>query len=171
MTKLSPSFIHQSALDPRFLVDNLTHVELVLRPRKLEQWLRFGKPIKITKIDKRRQVASFKPYNTFAFVRFASNGKERVIHRLDIVETRRHDDGYQTLPFVRPGGFILLSLNTVEQVDQALRTIDSIERNGVPLTEVPAWYWQELDSDLQSNHPPIIYTLEIHRSSIKNNSL
>lgn len=72
---------------------------------------------------------------------------------------------------LRPGGFILLSLNTVEQVDQALRTIDSIERNGVPLTEVPAWYWQELDSDLQSNQPPIIYTLEMHWSCIKNNSL
>lgn len=167
MTNSYPSFIHQSALDPRFLMDNLTHVELVLRPKKLEQWLRFGKPIKITRIDKRRQVASFKPYKTFAFVRFASNGEDRIIHRLDIVKTARHDDGYQTLPFVRPGGFILLSLNTVEQVDQALRIIDLIETDGILLTDVPAEYWRCLNFSLESKQKPPIYTFEEHLQLLK----
>jgi Protein of unknown function (DUF2840) len=167
MTKLYPSFIHQSALDPRFLVDNLTHVELVLRPRKIEQWLRFGKPFKITHIDKKRRVASFKPFKTFAFVRFASIGKDRIIHRLDIVETMQHDDDYETLPFVRPGGFIMLSLNTVERVDEALRIIDLIEFGGVPLTEVPARYWLELDSSLKCNKKPPTYTLQDHQEWLK----
>jgi len=167
MTKLYPSLIYQSALDPRFLVDNLTHVELVLRPKKIEQWLRFGKPFEITQIDKKRQVASFKPYKTFAFVRFASKDKDRVIHRIDIVKSTRHDDNYQTLPFVRPGGFILLSLNTVESVDHALRIIDLIEQGGVPLTDVPAWYWNDLESGLRGNFKPYIYTLDDHRSWLK----
>ena len=164
MTKLYPSFIHQSALDPRFLVDNLTHVELVLRPRKIEQWLRFGKPSKITKIDKKRQVASFKPYKTFAFVRFASNGEDRLIHRLDIVKTAMHDDDYQTLPFVRPGGFILLSVNTVHKVDQALRIIDLIETGGVPLPEVQSAYWCHLHCSLLGDRELPIYTFEKHQA-------
>ena len=89
------------------------------------------------------------------------------MHRLDIVETREHDDDYETLPFVRPGGFIMLSLNTVERVDEALRIIDLIEFGGVPLTEVPARYWLELDSSLKCNKKPPTYTLQDHQELLK----
>lgn len=170
MTKLYPSFIHQSALDPRFLMDNLTHVELVLRPRKSSNGCALANRSKLLKLikDARSQASS----HTTHLLLFALRQTARSASFIVSISSKRGD---MTMAIkrslVRPGGFILLSLNTVEQVDQALRTIDSIERNGVPLTEVPAWYWQELDSDLQSNQPPIIYTLEMHWSCIKNNSL
>ena len=82
-----PSFIQQSALDARQPFDNLTHVELTFRPKKIEHWLRFGDPIERTIIDKRHSVASFKPGHVFAFVRWASNDYGKIISRLDIVRT------------------------------------------------------------------------------------
>lgn len=82
-----PYFIQQSALDARQPFDNLTHVELTFRTKMIEHWLRFGDPIERTIIDKRRCVASFKPGQIFAFVRWASNDYGTIISRLDIVRT------------------------------------------------------------------------------------
>ena len=46
--------IRQDALNVGQPFDNLTHVDLTLRPKKIEHWLRFGDPIEKTVTDKRR---------------------------------------------------------------------------------------------------------------------
>ena len=64
-----PSFIHHSTPDVRQPFDNLTHIELTFRPKKIEHWLCFGYRIELTIIDKRRRIASFKPGQYPAFMR------------------------------------------------------------------------------------------------------
>jgi len=164
MTTILPTFIRQSALDPRFSIDGLTHVELVFRPGKIEHWLRFGAPIKRTGIDKKRSVASFNPHQTFAFMRWASNDHGTVISRLDIVRTVGPLEAYQTLPFVRPGGEILLRIDNWEKIERVNQLMDTLELSGISLTDVSADYWRHVHNRLSVNQEPHLYTKIQHKA-------
>src|SRR3546814_17755959 len=86
----------------------LTHVELTCHEKKIEHWIRFGHPAHEQILDRRRRIVSFAPDAIFAFVRWASNDFGTIISRIDIVRAIRTGEPHQTLPFVRPGGEILL---------------------------------------------------------------
>ena len=86
----------------------LTRVELLWIEKKIEHWLRFGRRAEEKLLDRRRSVASFTPDSVFGFVRWASNGYGTVVSRMDIVRAVGPGERFQTLPFVRPGGEILL---------------------------------------------------------------
>jgi len=159
-----PSFIQQSALDARQPFDNLTHVELTFRPKKIEHWLRFGDPIERTIIDKRRSVASFKPGQVFAFVRWASNDYGTIISRLDIVRTIDRGEAYQTLPFVRPGGEILLRVDSWPKVERVFQAVDAIEAIGIYPPDVSPAYWRHVHNRLAVNQEPRHYTRIQHRA-------
>ncbi len=90
----------------------LTHVELTWIEKKIEHWLRFGRRAEEKILDRRRSISSFKPGSIFAFVRWASNDFGTVISRMDIVRAVEPGARLQTLPFVRPGGEILLRVDS-----------------------------------------------------------
>ena len=89
----------------------LTHVELTWLEGRIEHWIRFGHDTGETILDRRRRVLSFAPRSVFAFVRWASNDFGTIISRIDIVRAIDRGESYQTLPFVRPGGDILLRIS------------------------------------------------------------
>ena len=159
-----PSVIRQSALDARRPFDALTHVELTFRPKKIEHWLRFGDPVERTFLDKKRSVASFTPGQVFAFVRWASNDYGTIVSRLDIVRTVDHGEAYQTLPFVRPGGEILLRVDAWATVERVFRTIDAIESIGVHPPDVSPDYWRHVHSRLAAGQEPRLYTRIQHKA-------
>lgn len=158
------SFIQQAALDARRPFDDLTHVELTFRPKKVEHWLRFGDPVERTVVDKRRSVASFKPDQIFAFVRWASNDHGTIVSRLDIVRTVGRGEAYQTLPFVRPGGEILLRVDSWPKVERAFQEIDAIETSGIHPPDVSPAYWRHLHNRLTVNQEPRRYTRIQHKA-------
>src|SRR3546814_12865723 len=86
----------------------LTHVELTWHEKKIEHWIRFGHPAHEQILDRRRRIVSFAPDAIFAFVRWASKAFGTIISRIAIVRAIRTGEPHQTLPFVRPGGEILL---------------------------------------------------------------
>jgi Protein of unknown function (DUF2840) len=94
----------------------LTHVELTWIEKKIEHWLRFGCRAEEKILDRRRSISSFKPGSIFAFVRWASNDFGTVVSRMDIVRAVEAGARYQTLPFVRPGGEILLRVDSWPKV-------------------------------------------------------
>ena len=51
----------------------LTHVELTWIEKRIEHWIRFGRDVEETILDRRRRVLSFAPNSVFAFVRWAAN--------------------------------------------------------------------------------------------------
>ena len=155
------SFIHQSTLDMRQPFDNLTHVELTFRHKKIENWLCFGYRIELTIIDKRRSVASFKPDQYPAFMRWASNDYGEIISRLDIVRTIERGEAYQTLPFMRPGGKILLRVDNWPKVERVLQAIESI---GIYLSDVSPAYWRQVNNRLAVNQEPRHDTQILHRA-------
>ena len=82
-------------------MSDLTQVELLWLEKRIENWIRFGRAVEETIIDKRRRILSFAPSSIFAFVRWASNDFGTVVSRIDIVRAVAPGQGYSTVPFVR----------------------------------------------------------------------
>lgn len=106
---------------------DLTLVELTWREKRIEHRIRFGRIADEQRLDRHRRIVSFAPDSVFAFVRWAANDYGTIISRIDIVRAVRADEPYQTLPFVRPGGEILLRISGWPKVERVLTAIDAIE--------------------------------------------
>ena len=147
--------------------DNLTHVELTWVEKKIENWIRFGREARETILDRRRRVLAFRPDSIFAFVRWASNDFGTIISRIDIVRAVRPGEAYQTLPFVRPGGDILLKIEGWPKVEKVLRHIDAVEAAGIDAREVSPDHWRHVHNRLSAGDEPRPYTAERHQAWLK----
>ena len=147
--------------------DNLTHVELTWVEKRIENWIRFGREAHEEIIDRRRRVLSFRAGSTFAFVRWAANDFGTILSRIDIVRAVTPGETYQTLPFVRPGGEILLKIEGWPKVQQVLRHIDSAEDAGVDASDVSPDHWRHVANRLRAGQEPRAYTMERHQAWLK----
>ena len=144
--------------------DSLTHVELTHVEKKIEHWIRFGREAREQILDRRRRIFSFRPDAIFAFVRWASNDFGTIISRVDIVRAVEPGEPYQTLPFVRPGGDILLKIDGWPKVERVLRHIDAIQAIGIDPEDVSPDHWRHLHNRLTAGHEPRGYTADQHRA-------
>src|SRR6202167_5083829 len=110
---------------------DLTRVELTWLEKRIEHWIRFGRTAEETIVNRRRRVVSFAPGAVFAFVRWAANDFGTIVSRIDIALAIAPGEPYSILPFVRPGGEILLRINGWAEVNEVLRAIDAVEACGV----------------------------------------
>ena len=147
--------------------DNLTHVELTWVEKKIENWIRFGRHAHEQILDRRRRILSFCPGTVFAFVRWASNDFGTIISRIDIVRTVGHGETYQTLPFVRPDGDILLRMDGWTKIERVLQAIDAVEALGVDPADAAPDYWQHIHNRLSVNEIPHAYTRTRHQAWLK----
>ncbi len=147
--------------------DNLTHVELTHVEKRIENWIRFGREVHEQILDRRRRVFSYRPDSVFAFVRWASNDFGTVISRIDIVRAVEPREAYQTLPFVRPGGDILLKIEGWPKVEQVLRHIDAVEAAGIDACDVAPDHWRHVANRISAGHEPRAYTLARHQAWLK----
>lgn len=145
-------------------IGGLTRVELTWIEKKVEYWIRFGKEKEEQILDRRRRVLSFTPNSAFGFVRWASNDRGTVISRIDIVRAITPGEHYQTLPFVRPGGDILLKMEGWPKVERVLQIIDAIEALGIDPVEVSPHHWRHVHNRLTAGQEPRAYTAEQHRA-------
>ncbi len=141
-----------------------TLVELIWHEKRIEHWIRFGRDVYEQILDRRRRVVGFAPNSLFAFVRWASNDYGTIISRIDILRAIDRGEPYQTLPFVRPGGDILLKIEGWPRVERVLQTIDAIEALGIDPAEVSPDHWRHVHNRLAAGHEPRAYTAEHHRA-------
>ena len=144
--------------------DVLTHVELTWREKQIEHWIRFGHDVEETILDRRRRVLSFAPNMVFGFVRWAANDYGTVVSRLDIVRAVPAGEPYQTLPFVRPGGEILLRVSGWPKVQRVLQMIDAVEALGIDAADVAPDHWRHVHNRLRAGDEPRRYTCDQHRA-------
>ncbi|MFV0798311.1 MULTISPECIES: DUF2840 domain-containing protein [Hyphomicrobiales] len=144
--------------------DSMTHVELTWIEKKIEYWIRFGREAHEQILDRRRRVVSFRPNTVFAFVRWAANDFGTIISRIDIVRGVEPGEPYQTLPFVRPGGEILLRIDGWPKVEDVLRHVDAIEAIGIEADAVSPEHWRHVHNRMAAGHQPRPYTLDQHRA-------
>lgn len=147
--------------------DSLTHVELTHVEKRIENWIRFGSKARERVLDRRRRIVSFRPGSIFAYVRWAANDFGTIISRIDIVRAIEPGEPYQTLPFVRPGGDILLKIESWPRVEQVLRHIDAVEAAGIDACDVAPDHWRHVANRIGAGHQPRPYTMERHQAWLK----
>ena len=147
--------------------DALTHVELTWIEGRIEYWIRFGRAASERIIDRRRRVVSFRPGAVFAFVRWAANDYGTVISRIDIVRAVEPGAAHQTLPFVRPGGEILLKIEGWPKVEKVLQHIDAVEAADVDPCDAAPDHWRHVAHRMSAGQEPRPYTRERHQAWLK----
>lgn len=150
--------------DPASPAGGLTTVELTWLEKRVEHRIRFGRPVTSKIIDRRRRVVSFAPDMVFGFVRWAANDYGTVVSRIDIVRTVAAGEPCQTLPFVRPGGEILLKIESWPKVERVLQLIDGIEALGLDPSQAAPDYWRHVHNRLIAGEAPRAYSMEQHRA-------
>lgn len=143
-----------------------TLVELTFQRQKVEHWIRFGRKSYEQILDRRRNIVGFAPGSIFALVRWASNDFGTVLSRIDIVRAVSRGEPFQTLPFVRPGGEILLRLDGWPKVQRALAAIDAVEALGIDPADVSPEHWRHVHNRLSAGQEPNAYTPERHAAWI-----
>lgn len=144
-----------------------TLVELTWREKRIEYWIRFGRPTYEQILDRHRRRLGFAPGSIFAFVRYAANDYGTVLSRIDIVRSVGAGEPFQTLPFVRPGGDILLKLDGWSKVARVLEHIDAIDAQGVDPLDVPDEHWRHVHHRFAAGIAPNPYTAERHAAWLK----
>ncbi len=167
MTGIAAPRMRGGAMPPAAPSDRLTHVELTWVEKQIEYWIRFGQHDHETILDRRRRVLSFRPNTIFAFVRWASNDYGTIISRIDIVRAVEPGEAYQTLPFVRPGGDILLKIESWPKVERVLQLVDAIEALTLDPADAAPDYWRHVHNRLTAGHEPRAYTREQHQAWLK----
>lgn len=148
------------------ITPELTYVELTWLEKRIEHWIRFGKIVSEKVLDRRRRVVSFAPSSLFALVRWASNDFGTVISRIDIVRAVRPGEAYSTLPFVRPGGDILLRISGWPKVERVLQVIDAMEAAGIDPFDAAPDHWRHVHNRLTASEEPRPYTRTRHSAWI-----
>ncbi len=151
----------------RWPSNNLTHVELTWVEKKIEHWIRFGEIVEEKVLNRNQRIVSFMPDHLFAFVRWASNDFGTIISRVDIVRAVSSGEPYQTLPFVRPGGEILLRIESWSKVARVLLAIDAIEAVSIDPCDVAPDHWRHVHNRLTAGFQPRPYTREQHDAWLK----
>jgi Protein of unknown function (DUF2840) len=148
-----------------------TLVELTWREKRIEHRIRFGHIIEEQRLDRHRRIVGFAPGSVFAFVRWAGNEYGTIISRIDIVRAVSVSQPYQTLPFVRPGGDILLRLTGWAKVERVLGAIDAIEALGIDAADAAPDHWRHLNNRIGVNEPFRVYSTDQHRAWLRRREL
>jgi hypothetical protein len=146
---------------------NLTTVELTFIEKRIEHWIRFGRPVSDRVLDKRRRLLSFTPGSTFGFIRWAANDYGTVVSCLAIVRSVERGTAFQTVPFVWPGGDLLLDVSGWPQVKHVMKVIDQIERFGFDPCAVSPDHWRHVHNRIIAGQEPRPYTHTLHAAWLK----
>lgn len=145
-------------------MNDLTMVELTWIEKRVERWIRFGRIVEDRIVDRRRRIVGFAPGSIFAFVRWASNDYGTIASRIDILRAVAPGKSYSTVPYVQPGGEILLRLNGWPKVEAALHSIDDVERLGIAPEDASPEHWQHVHNRLTAGETPRPYAMKQHRA-------
>jgi hypothetical protein len=152
-------------------MSDLTHVELLWLEKRIENWIRFGRVAEEQILDRRRRIVSFAPGSVFAFVRWASNDFGTLVSRIDIVRAVVPGQRHATVPYVRPGGEILLRIAGWPKVERVLQRIDVVEALGIDPADVAPDYWRHVQNRLSVDEAPRSYTQLRHQAWLRRRTI
>lgn len=142
----------------------LTEVELTWIEKRSENWIRFGRDVGEQILDRRRRVLRFAPNSVFGFVRWTANDHGTIASHLDVLRAVLPSEPQQTVPFVRPGGDILLKVAGWPKVERVLQMIDAIEATGIDAGDVSPEHWRHVHNRMTAGEPPRLYTMGHHKA-------
>ena len=145
-------------------MSDLTEVELLWLEKRIENRIRFGRAVEQKILDRRRRLLSFAPGSIFAFVRWTSSDFGTAISRIDILRAVAPGQRCSTVPYVKPGGEILLRLPGWPKVERVLQLIDAVEALGIDPADAAPDYWHHVHNRLSVNENPRPYTKGRHQA-------
>ncbi len=141
-----------------------TLVELYWLQGRIERWIRFGDAVSERIINRRQRVLAFSPGSVFAYIRWASNDYGTLVSRLDILRAVSPGEASSTVPFVTPGGEVLLRAFGWPRVRIVLEHVDAIEALGIDPVAVDPNHWRHAHNRFAAGQEPRLYTLDRHRA-------
>jgi len=147
--------------------DRLTHVELTWLAKRVEQRIRFGRPVASLRLDRHRRHVSFAPNAIFAVVRWTGNSYGTISSEIDILRAVAPGERCTTAPFMQPGGEIFLSIKNWPKVERVLQAIDVVEALGIDPADAAPDHWRHVHNRLIVGERPRAYTLTRHRAWLK----
>ena len=148
-------------------MSELTHVELTWLEKRIQNWIRFGRTAEEHVIDNQRRIVLFTAGTIFAFVRWAANDYGTIVSRIDIQRAVGPGERYSTVPFVRPGGEILLRLTNWPKVEKVLQAIDTVEALGIDPADAAPEHWRHIHNRLSVGERPRPYTRSRHEAWLR----
>lgn len=147
--------------------DLITEVEETWIQGHMEYWVRFGRRAGETIVNRRRKVVRFAPNSILAFVQWSANDYGTINSRIDILRAIRPGESYTTLPFVRPGGEVLLHITGWPKVERVLLAIDVVEALNIDPADAAPDHWRHVHNRVSAGHLPRIYSVERHEAWLK----
>jgi hypothetical protein len=141
-------------------------VSLAFVEHRVNLWLRFGRPVRETVVDRWRRVATFEPNAVCCRVKWIGNDYGTALWQLMVLEAPMPFDGAQRIAGVAPGARILLRADGEQQVKAVLYVIDAIEALGIDPAVVAVTYWRMVGNRLAARQPPPDYTTERHAAHL-----
>jgi uncharacterized protein DUF2840 len=178
MTTHRPVIAERAHLDPSLqagamntltdlTTDALTYVDLTWQAKRIEHRIRFGHPVANLRLDRHRRRIAFAPGSIFAVIRWAANDFGTVLSRIDILRAVGAGERCTTVPFMQPGGVILLSITGWPKVERVLQAIDGVEALGIDPADAAPEHWQHIHNRLSVGDAPRAYTLTRHQAWLK----
>ncbi len=162
---MTPKSLVRQLIGP--VPDEFTHVELTWFVKRVEHRIRFGRPVASLRLDRHRRRISLAPNTIFAIVRWAGNSHGTVSSEIDILRAVVPGERCTTVPYMQPGGEILLSIKGSPKVERVLQAIDAIEALGIDPVDVAPDHWRHIHNRLTVGERPRSYTPTRHRAWLK----
>jgi hypothetical protein len=158
----------QTALPPK---PTYMRVSLAFVEHRVNVWLRFGKPMRETTLDRWRRVATFEPNAVCCRVKWIGNDYGTALWQLTVLQAPMPFDDAQRIAGVAPGARFLLRADGERQVKAVLEVIDSIEALDIDPCAVAATYWRTLGNRLAARQPLPDYSAERHAAHLARQGL
>lgn len=149
----------------------VTEVELTWVEGRLEHWIRFGRVAAERIMSRSTKVVAFRPGAIFAFVRWTSNDYGTVHSSIAIVAATNAEAPYATLPFVRPGGDILLRIDGWPKVQRVLEAVDAVEAVGIDACDAAPEHWRHVGNRIAIGMPFRPYGRDRHAAWLRRRAI
>ena len=146
-------------------------VSLAFVDQRVNVWLRFGKPVRETVVNRWRRVAVFEPGAVCCRVKWIANDYGTALWQLMVLQAPTSFDGARRVAGVRPSARILLRAEGELHVKAVLAAIDAMEHLDIDPFAVALTYWGTVGDCLAAHQPLPEYTPEWHAAHIARGAL
>lgn len=145
----------------------LTRVSLAYVERRINLYLRFGRPLRELRLDRWRRCASFASGAVFCRVRWESNDYGTTRWQLMVLQACTPGERMQRIAGISPGARLLLCAEGEAPVQAVLQRIDAIEVLGIDPAQAAPSYWRTLGNRLAARQPLPAYSAERHATRLR----
>jgi Protein of unknown function (DUF2840) len=169
-----PTAIHRRALAGPAVSSASSHytrITLAFIPKRLNVYLRFGRPVASHIADAQNRFAYLPSQATFCRVRWQANEYGTTLWQLTVMQTVAPAERACRVVGLAPGAIVLLQVDRANAVQSVLCLIDAIEAQKIDPASVAATYWQTTHNRLVARREPAPYTRDQHAAYLRRRSL